>query len=46
MDVKGFQVWLSAARGLTRCCSASPFDPPESKRINMLPRRSASNLRA
>ena len=28
------------------CCSASPFDPPESKRINVLPRRSASNLRA
>ena len=28
------------------CCSASPFDPPESKRINMLPRRSASNLHA
>ena len=20
------------------CCSASPFDPPESKRINVLPR--------
>ena len=28
------------------CCSASPFDPPESKRINVLPRRSASNLHA
>ena len=28
------------------CCSASPFDPPESKRFNVLPRRSASNLRA
>ena len=28
------------------CCSASPFDPPESKRINVLSRRSASNLRA
>ena len=28
------------------CCSASPFDPPDSRRINVLPRRSASNLRA
>ena len=28
------------------CCSASPFDPQESKRINVLQRRSASNLRA
>ena len=28
------------------CCSASPFDPPKSKRINVLPRRSASNLHA
>ena len=28
------------------CCSASPFDPPESKRIKVLPRRSASNLHA
>ena len=30
----------------TACCSASPFDPPESQRINVLPRRSAPNLRA
>ena len=29
-----------------RCCSASPFDPSESQRINALPRRSASNLHA
>ena len=29
-----------------KCCSASPFDPPESKRINVLPRRSASNMHA
>ena len=28
------------------CCSASPFDPLESKRIKILPRRSASNPRA
>ena len=28
------------------CCSASSFDPPESLRINTLPRRSASKLRA
>ena len=28
------------------CCSASPVDPLESKRINALPRRSASNLHA
>ena len=37
------------ALGVTRdtvCCSASLCDPPVSKRINMLPRRSASNLRA
>ena len=32
--------------GRFRCCSASPFDPPESQRINVLPRQSASNLRA
>ena len=28
------------------CCSAASFDPPESLRINTLPRRSASKLRA
>ena len=32
--------------GAGDCCSASPFDPLESKRINVLSRRSASNLRA
>ena len=34
---------LAAAQA---CCSASPFVPPESKRIKILPRRSASNPRA
>lgn len=34
------------AISLPVCCSESPFDPPDSKKINMLPRRSASNLRA
>ena len=34
------------AVGPAGCCSASPFDPPESKRIKVLPRRSASNLHA
>ena len=29
-----------------QCSSASPFDSSDSKRINTLPRRSASNLRA
>ena len=33
------------ARKAAACCSASPFDPPKSQKINMLPRRSASNLR-
>ena len=28
------------------CCSASLFEPPDSMRINMLPPRAASNLRA
>ena len=31
---------------LVGCCSAASFDPPESLRINTLPRRSASKLRA
>ena len=32
--------------GQLLCCSASSCDPSVSKRINTLPRRSASNLRA
>ena len=31
---------------LVQCCSASPLDPLELKRIKTLPRRSASNPRA
>ena len=34
------------ACGGAHCCSASPFDPLESKRIKTLSRRSASNPRA
>ena len=32
--------------GISGCCSASLFDPLESKGVYMLPRRSASNLSA
>ena len=41
-----FNAFDATQAELYACCSASPFDPPESKRINVLPRRSASNLRA
>ena len=48
----GFRNFFTTTRELlfrirpNECCSALPFDPPESKRIKVLPRRSASNLRA
>ena len=37
---------ISGGNSSSECCSASPFDPPESQRIKTLPRRSASNPRA
>ena len=42
----GFVTGDLAAKALSDCCSARKFDPPESRGIKRLVRRSASNLRA
>ena len=44
--IESLPMAFSLVKEMQACCSASPFDPQESRRINVLPRRSASNLRA